>query len=283
MTGSAVPVVRTIAEVRAVVRRFREAGETVALVPTMGALHDGHLSLVRGGHERCRRVVVSIFVNPRQFAEQEDLRRYPRSEAADLARLATVSCDLAWAPTAEDMYSEGFATWVEPGGAAEGLEADFRPRHFGGVATVCLKLFAAVSPDVAVFGEKDYQQLCVIRQLVRDFNLPLEIVAAPTVREPDGLALSSRNVFLSLDERRIAPSLYHAIRTLAEKVGRGPIAEACRGAAEGLIRSGLTKVDYVAVRDAETLGQVVPSSGRPSRVLAAAWLGRTRLIDNVGV
>jgi pantoate--beta-alanine ligase len=281
VSGKKVEVIRTLAELRATVRTWREAGETVALIPTMGALHDGHLALVRLALERCDRAVTSIFVNPTQFAPHEDFARYPRDEAGDLAKLAALGCDLVWAPDAGEMYPDGFATRVEPKGAAEGLEADFRPHFFSGVATVCCKLFAQVMPDVAVFGEKDYQQLCVVKQIVRDLNLPLDIFAAPTVREPDGLAMSSRNAYLSPQERSIAPKLYRVICSLAEDVTGGrPVTEA-RAAAKTELTRAAFKVDYVEVRDAETLAPVAGARGRPLRVLAAAWLGKTRLIDNV--
>jgi pantoate--beta-alanine ligase len=279
--GKKVNVIRALAELRATVCGWRKAGETVALIPTMGALHDGHLALVRVGLERCDRAVTSIFVNPAQFAPHEDFGRYPRDEAGDLAKLAALGCDLVWAPAAEEMYPEGFATGVEPKGAAEGLEGEFRPHFFGGVATVCCKLFAQVLPDIAIFGEKDYQQLCVVKQMVRDLNLPLEIVAAPTVREPDGLAMSSRNQYLAAEERAAAPTLYHAICEVAANVASGrAIPDACAVAKTKLTRAGF-KVDYVEVREAETLRPVEGRVRRPLRVLAAAWLGTTRLIDNV--
>jgi pantoate--beta-alanine ligase len=280
--ASGIPVIRAISDLRRQVRVWRDARETVALVPTMGALHEGHLELVRLGRSRCSRAVVSIFVNPTQFAPHEDFDRYPRDEAGDLAKLASVGCDAVWAPTRSEMYAESFATRVVPAGAAEGLESDFRPHFFGGVATVCCKLFTQVLPDVAVFGEKDYQQLVVVKQMVRDLNLPLEIVGAPTVREADGLAMSSRNAYLSADERRAAPTLNRAIREVAGKVaGGGNVEQATTAAKAMLTAAGFGKIDYVEVRDAETLK--LPQPGRPLRVLAAVWLGKTRLIDNVGV
>jgi pantoate--beta-alanine ligase len=278
--GKKVKVVRTVNELRATVGAWRRVGETVALIPTMGALHDGHLALVRLGLKRCDRAVTSIFVNPTQFAPHEDFGRYPRDEAGDLAKLAALGCDLVWAPEAAEMYPDGFATRVEPKGAAEGLEGEFRPHFFGGVATVCCKLFAQVMPDIAVFGEKDYQQLCVVKQMVRDLNLPLEVVAAPTVREPDGLAMSSRNKYLSVEERAIAPTLYRVICAVAANSAGHAVPEACAAAKAELTRAGF-KVDYIEVRDAETLRPVEGSLRRPRRVLAAAWLGNTRLIDNV--
>jgi pantoate--beta-alanine ligase len=279
MSG-AVPVARSLAPLRTQVRAWREAGEGVALVPTMGALHEGHLELVRLAKARCPRVVVSIFVNPAQFAPHEDFDRYPRDEAGDLAKLAAVGCDLVWSPDRAQMYPEGFATRIVPGGAAEGLEGEFRPHFFSGVATVCCKLFTQVAPDVAVFGEKDYQQLCVVRQMVRDLDLPLEIVGLPTVREPDGLALSSRNAYLSPEERRAAPLLRLTIAEVARAAGKGDAAGAIAAGKAALEAAGF-KVDYLEVRDAETLRPVTPDTGRPLRVLAAAWLGKTRLIDNV--
>ncbi len=282
MTSAAIEIARSVADVRAAARRWRAAGERIALVPTMGALHEGHLALVRLARERRRRAVASIFVNPRQFGPAEDFARYPRDEAADVAKLAPAGCDLVWIPPVEAIYPDGFVSRVEMGGPALGLEADVRPHHFGGVATVCLKLFSAVAPDIAVFGEKDYQQLCVIRRLVRDFDLPLEIVGAPTVREADGLALSSRNAYLSTEERAAAPSLYRALRDVAGKARRGEdIAAARRDAERALIGAGFSGVDYIEVRDAQTLGPPPPGAAVPLRVLAAARLGKTRLIDNV--
>jgi pantoate--beta-alanine ligase len=274
-------LVRTIKELRKAVARWR-SGKTIALVPTMGALHDGHLALVKRARKKADRVVVSIFVNPAQFAPSEDLSRYPRDEDGDLAKLAHAGVDLVWAPSAAEMYPDGFATTVVPEGAAKELEADIRPHHFGGVATICLKLFSSVTPDAAVFGEKDFQQLCVLRQMVRDLNLPIEIISVPTVREPDGLALSTRNGYLSHDDRVVAPALNRALRNVAEAVCAGTDPKtAAADAKRDLERAGFTKVDYVEVRDSERLSPYVPTSGRPGRALAAAWLGETRLIDNV--
>lgn len=281
-TLPAIPVVRTVPDLRDRVGRWRAASETVALVPTMGALHDGHLALIAAGKTNNHRVLASLFVNPRQFGAQEDLTRYPRDEAGDVAKLAAAGCDLVWAPDVQDIYPDGFATWVEVAGAASGLESDIRPQHFGGVATVCLKLFSASTPDVAVFGEKDYQQLSVIRQMVRDFNLPLAILAVPTVRASDGLALSSRNAYLTAAERKIAPGLYREIARVALAMRRGMSADgASREAMQALLAGGFRQVDYVAVRDADTMKPAEAYEGRPLRVLAAAWLGQTRLIDNV--
>ncbi len=279
-----IPVIRTLPEMRGLVGSWRKGGEKVGLVPTMGALHRGHLELVRQARARAGRVVVSIFVNPTQFAPNEDFDRYPRDEAGDLAKLASVGCDAVWSPERSVMYPDGFATRIVPGGAAEGLESDFRPHFFGGVATVCCKLFTQVAPDVAVFGEKDYQQLAVVKQMVRDLNLPLEIVGAETVREPDGLAMSSRNAYLDKRQRGIAPAIHRAIVSVAEKVRVGvDAAEAEAQSAAALLQAGFEKVDYVAVRDAVTLKAPPAGVTTGLRVLAAAWLGKTRLIDNVAV
>jgi pantoate--beta-alanine ligase len=267
-------IVRTITDLRGEVARWRAGGHSIALVPTMGALHAGHIALVGQALSTADKVVVSIFVNPTQFAPNEDLARYPRDEAGDVEKLAGAGTHLVWSPTVAEMYPPGFATQVAVGGAALPLEGQFRPHHFGGVATVVCKLLAAVTPNVALFGEKDFQQLAVIRQMVRDLALPVAIHGVQTVREDDGLALSSRNAYLSDDERYIAPMLYKVISEVAR--GRDP-----QSGAEMLLAAGFTKIDYIEVRDAETLAPFQPGSGRPGRVLAAVWLGKTRLIDNV--
>jgi pantoate--beta-alanine ligase len=278
--GSAIPVIRTLAPLREQIRRWRGAGATVALVPTMGALHEGHIDLVTLARARCTRVVVSIFVNPAQFGPREDFSRYPRDEAGDLAKLRHAGCDAVWSPDATLMYPPGFATRITPAGVAAGLESDFRPHFFGGVATVCCKLFTQVLPDIAVFGEKDYQQLLVVRQMVRDLDLQLQIVAAPTRREADGLAMSSRNAYLSPQERAVAPILHQVLQTVARSGGRD-----AKVIAEGkkTLEAAGFRVDYLDVRDAETLTPVESGATRPLRALAAAWLGKTRLIDNVAV
>ena len=276
-----IPVLRTLPEMRALAKTWRRSDATFGLVPTMGALHAGHLQLVREVKARCRHVVVSIFVNPTQFAPHEDFDRYPRDEAGDLAKLASVGCDAVWSPNREVMYPEGFATRIVPSGAAEGLETDFRPHFFGGVATVCCKLFTQVGPDIAVFGEKDYQQLQVVKQMVRDLNLPLDIVGHETVREPDGLAMSSRNAYLSAEQRRTAREVPQALNSVVAAVRSGaPVETACLAARDALTRAGF-KVDYVEVRDAVSLG--APDPAKPRRALVAAWLGGTRLIDNMAV
>ncbi len=283
MSSTPIPISATVADLRLRVRTWRSEGRRIGLVPTMGALHEGHISLVRLALETCDRVVTSIFVNPTQFAPNEDFSTYPRTFDDDVAQLARANCHLVWAPTANEMYPAGFATHVVPGGASEGLETDFRPHFFGGVATVCTKLFQQVTPDIAVFGEKDYQQLAVIRQIVRDLDMPLAIVGAETVREADGLAMSSRNRYLSADERRTAPLIHRTISGVAARILEGGNAdEACAEAAQRLTAGGFGKIDYVAVRDAATLGAYDPAKG-VGRVLAAAWLGKTRLIDNIAI
>jgi pantoate--beta-alanine ligase len=273
-------IVRTIPELRRVTAAWRMAGETIALIPTMGALHDGHLALVREGQRLAKRTVVSIFVNPTQFAPHEDFSRYPRDEAGDVAKLATVSGDLVWAPEAATMYPPGSATRVQPKGAALGLEADFRPHFFEGVATVCCKLFTQVGPDFAIFGEKDYQQLQVVTQMARDLDLPLTVIGLPTIREPDGLAMSSRNRYLSAEDRQTAIVVPRVIADLKAVIkARGDIAGAVGKAKQALADAGF-KVDYVEVRDASTLQPFDGAPTQTARVLVAAWLGKTRLIDN---
>jgi pantoate--beta-alanine ligase len=280
---TAIPVAKTLAALRASLTEWR-ARSRVALVPTMGALHDGHLALVKEARARADRVVVSIFVNPAQFAPHEDFARYPRDLEADRDRLAGAGgVDLIYAPDAAEMYPQGFATKVVVDGPSAGLESDFRPHFFNGVATVVAKLFTQTQADIAVFGEKDYQQLLVVRRMSRDLDLGTEVVAVPTARAEDGLALSSRNAYLSEPERSIAPALYRTLRDTAERARRSssiPKTEAEGTAA--LLSAGFERVDYLAIRDAETL-QPIRDASRQARVLAAAWLGKTRLIDNVPV
>lgn len=278
----AMKIVRTINALRKDTADFRKQGETIALVPTMGALHEGHISLVKLAKRKADRVVASIFVNPTQFAPHEDLARYPRDEAGDAAKLESAGCDVLWAPTVAEMYREGASVTVKPGTASLPLEGTFRPHHFAGVVTVCCKLFNQVTPDAAIFGEKDFQQLAVLRQMVRDLDMPLKIIGAPTKREKDGLALSSRNAYLSPQERKIAPTLNAAITDLAVKVASGrPIPAAIEAAKKRLIDAGFSKIDYIAVADAGTLEAVTSRGENPLRVLAAVWLGKTRLIDNL--
>jgi pantoate--beta-alanine ligase len=250
----------------------------------MGALHEGHLSLVRAAKARCDRVVASLFVNPRQFAPHEDFERYPRDEAGDARQLAAAGCDLLYAPGRPAMYPDGFATSVIVSSVSTPLEGEFRPHFFGGVATVVTKLLLQCLPDAAFFGEKDYQQLLVIRRLSRDLDIPVEIVGCSTVREPDGLAMSSRNSYLSAGERRIAVQLSTAMRDAIKAVRGGqPIDVAESEAKQRLSAAGFSSIDYIAIRDAETLAPVSNVATRPARILAAAWLGKTRLIDNMPV
>jgi len=277
-------VARTVPRLRRAVELLRKGGAGVALVPTMGALHAGHLALVREAKRRARRVVVSIFVNPTQFAPSEDFSSYPRNFSADLKALSAAKVDLIWAPTAKVMYPDGFATRIEPRGAAlAGLEDKFRPHFFGGVATVVAKLFTQVLPDLALFGEKDYQQLCVVRQMAKDLNLPLKIVGVKTVREKDGLAMSSRNAYLSAAERGVAPTLYRVLKASAARIRQGePVARALDTGRREIEAAGFA-LDYLEARNAVTLAQVSSRDEGPIRLLVAAKIGRTRLIDNVGV
>ena len=263
---------------------FRKAGGGIALVPTMGALHAGHLALVREAHRRARRVVVSIFVNPTQFAPHEDFGSYPRSFDADLAALRAAKADLVWAPSASVMYPQGFATRIEPQGAAKaGLEDKFRPHFFGGVATVVAKLFTQTTPDFALFGEKDYQQLCVITQMAKDLDLPLKVIGVPTVRENDGLALSSRNVYLTPAERAVAPTLQRVLKASAKRIKLGePIEMVLEEGRAEVERAGFA-VDYLEARHAKTLAPIASRKEGPIRLLVAAKIGKTRLIDNLGV
>jgi pantoate--beta-alanine ligase len=276
-------VVRKLAALRRAIAHCRERGRTIALVPTMGALHEGHFSLVRRAHSRADCVVVSIFVNPTQFAPHEDLTTYPRTFAADVAALAERQVPLIWAPSVETMYPDGFATRVVPEGpAAIGLEDASRPHFFAGVATVVAKLLIQCEPDIALFGEKDYQQLKVVTQLARDLGLKTRIVGVPIVRERDGLALSSRNRYLTPAQRQSAPMLYRALKEAAAKIGAGaPIAEVLKQAREAATRGGL-QIDYFEARNAGTL-EPLKGSGEPIRLLAAARIGTTRLIDNIAV
>jgi pantoate--beta-alanine ligase len=281
---STISVARTIPALRRVIARFRSAGETVALVPTMGALHAGHLALVRRARRQADRVVVSIFVNPAQFAPHEDLASYPRPIRQDIAALAQYRVDLVWAPPVHVMYPEGFATRIVPRGAASvGLEDAFRPHFFSGVATVVTKLLTQCMPDAAVFGEKDYQQLQVVTQLARDLNLPVKIIGAPIVREKDGLALSSRNVYLSPKERAIAPMLHGVLKDCAGKIRNGrPVQGVLAQGREALKRAGFA-LDYLEARHAQTLQPVALRRKGRLRLLVAAKIGKTRLIDNVAV
>jgi len=280
---SPIPVVRTVADLRAVVLAWRNEKRAVGLVPTMGALHEGHLSLVRTAKAQCDRAVATLFVNPKQFAPHEDFDRYPRNETQDAALLATAGCDLLYAPEREAMYPPGFATSVNVAEVSAPLEGEMRPHFFGGVATVVSKLLLQSLPDTAFFGEKDYQQLQVIKRMVRDLDIPVSIKVCPTVRESDGLAMSSRNAYLSANERQIAARLNVVLREGVKAYHAGaPVDAAEAEAAHQLTAAGFTKIDYVAIRNAETLAPLA-ARNEPARILAAAWLGKTRLIDNMAV
>ena len=275
-------IVPTIVALRSRIAAWRAAGARVGLVPTMGALHEGHLALVRETGNRADKVVVSIFVNPAQFAPHEDFDRYPRALESECRKLADAA-DLVFAPPVAEMYPQGFASRIEVGGPSAGLETDFRPHFFGGVATVVAKLLIAAMPDLAMFGEKDYQQLLVIRRLVADLGLPIDILGGAIVRESDGLAMSSRNAYLKRDERKVAGQLNLILKETIVKLRAGmAVAEAETFGAKGLRDAGFDPIDYVAVRDAATLAKIDDLS-RPARILAAAKIGGTRLIDNMAV
>jgi len=276
-------IVRTIKEMRAHLNAWRKQGQSIGLVPTMGGLHDGHLSLIDAAKERADKTVTTVFVNPSQFAPHEDFVTYPRNETGDFTKLENAGTNMIFAPSVAEIYPDGHSTKIEVLGISQVLEGEFRPHFFGGVATVVAKLLLQALPDVAVFGDKDYQQLCVIKTMVRDLDIPVEIIGAPTVREADGLAMSSRNKYLNAQERKIAPALYRVITEIASNVRDGQNLSDQRAWAEAeLTRAGFGVVDYVALRDAESL-EPVSDASRPARVLAAAWLGGTRLIDNISV
>jgi pantoate--beta-alanine ligase len=276
-------IARTIAELRGRLAEWRSAGERIGLVPTMGALHAGHMALADAAKAGCDRVVATIFVNPKQFAPSEDLAAYPRKEAADLDMLRRAQVDLVFVPAADEIYPPGFATLVRVTGLSEGLCGAHRAGHFDGVATVVAKLLIQSMPDIAYFGEKDYQQLLVIRRLARDLDLPVRIDGVPTVREPDGLALSSRNAYLSPAEREVAPGLARTLRGIAAALAAEPnsVAEQIEQGRDALTRAGFA-VEYLEIRDALSLAPVTAIAA-PARLLAAVRLGRTRLIDNIAI
>lgn len=275
-------IVRTVDDLRAAIGNLRMQGHSIGLVPTMGALHDGHLSLVRYAKGRVGAVVVTLFVNPKQFAPTDDLATYPRNEQADANLLTGEGAALLFAPDISEVYPEGHATSVSVAGITEVLEGEYRPGFFNGVATVVSKLFLQAQPDMAVFGEKDYQQLQVIKRMTADLNIPVHIEGAPTIREVDGLAMSSRNAYLTAEERAIAPVLYKTLNELAEKArDGGNLLRAEAMAEKALLDAGFESVDYITVRDAATLGDW--TDGTEGRALAAAKLGKARLIDNIAV
>jgi len=277
-------IIRTIEGLRRETAKWRDNDLTIALVPTMGALHEGHLALVAEGLEHADRVVVTIFVNAKQFGANEDLSRYPRDEAGDVAKLAAAGAHLIFAPKAEEMYGENFATAVVLKGPAKAnLEDKFRPHFFDGVATIVAKLFIQSGSDFAIFGQKDYQQLQVVTRMARDLDIPIEVIGVPTVRATDGLAMSSRNQYLTKTERHQATAIYKSLNQAAEKIRNGTDPQkAMRAASRSLTTLGF-KVDYVTARNAETLDEPHSQSKEPLRLLAAAWIGKTRLIDNIEV
>ena len=282
--ATAPKILRTVPSLRRALEPYRKAGASIALVPTMGALHRGHMALVREARRRAKRVVVSIFVNPTQFAPHEDFASYPRSFATDLKALRTQNIDVVWAPAVEAMYPDGFTTRLAPEGPAKaGLEDEYRPHFFGGVATVVAKLFTQVSPDFAFFGQKDYQQLRVVTQIAKDLDLPVKVIGVSTVREPDGLALSSRNVYLSSAERAVAPMLYKVLKGCASRIKSGEKIDRVLNVGRIEVDLAGFGLDYLEARHALTLAPVVSLKEGPVRLLIAARLGKTRLIDNVAV
>lgn len=277
-------IVRTVPALRRALDSFRAKKATIALVPTMGALHDGHVSLVRLAKRRAAKVIVSIFVNPAQFAPSEDFGSYPRTWKADVTRLAAEDVDLIWNPNVKTMYPDGFATKIlTEGPATVGLEDRFRPHFFGGVTTVVGKLFTQCRPDFAMFGEKDYQQLRVVTRMAADLDLGVKVIGSRTVRERDGLAMSSRNVYLSAEERQLAPALYRAMKESVKRLRAGDNIEAAMAGGAELISDAGFILDYFEARHAETLEPIASVKDGPVRILVAAKLGNTRLIDNVGI
>ena len=277
-------ITRTVADLRQTVRAFRTAGHTIGLVPTLGALHDGHTALVREAKKRVDRVITTIFVNPTQFAPNEDLAKYPRTEESDLAKLRAVKADVLFAPSVEVIYPDGFATTVSLAGpAVAGLEDRFRPTHFAGVATIVAKLFIQSGADIAMFGEKDYQQLMVVTRMARDLDLPIRVIGIETVREEDGLAMSSRNRFLPPADRAVAPVLYQTLRRTADAMIAGEAFEASLAAGRQAIVAAGFKLDYLEARHAASLAPITTLAAGPVRLLVAARIGQTRLIDNMAV
>ena len=276
-------VVKTVAQLRKTVAAWRSGGETVALVPTMGALHEGHLSLVKLAGSHAKRVIVSIFINPAQFAPGEDLENYPRNIKDDVEKLSRLETDLVFMPDRDEIYPPGHATKIIVSGVSQGLCATSRPHFFSGVATVVAKLLIQCLPDIAVFGEKDYQQLLVIKRMVRDLDIPVNIISGPLIREADGLAMSSRNVYLSPEERQIAPRLFETLRDMALGIAGGQSVD--QAIDEGLHRLGVSgfRVDYLEARDTNTLALLTADQSSNIRLFAAAYLGNTRLIDNMPV
>ena len=276
-------IIRTLVELRSKVAGWKAAGESVAVVPTMGALHQGHLSLVRAAKEACDRVIVTIFINPKQFNNPDDYKNYPRTEEEDARKLIALKADVVYVPDGEQMYPNGFATTVSVEGITQGLCGAHRAGHFDGVATIVTKLFTQTQADKAFFGEKDYQQLQVVPRLARDLDLPIEVIGCPTIREEDGLAMSSRNLLLSDRARTWAPELHRAMEEMSEGLLAGGDLETLRAAAVSRVeRAGFTQVEYLDLRSADQL-ELMTTPDRPARLLAAAWLAGVRLIDNIAV
>ena len=275
-------ILRSVPELRTAVAEWRRRGESVGLVPTMGGLHDGHLELARRACAENDRVVATVFINPRQFDRAEDLKTYPRDEARDARLLEGAGADAMFAPDVTEMYPDDFRTRVTVDGLTRCMDGVYRPGHFEGVATVVCKLLLQALPDRAYFGEKDFQQLLVVKQLTRDLNIPVEIVPVETVRDPDGLAMASRNVYLTEEQRAIAPMLHGKMQEVAEDLRDGAPALPLRiWAAEAWLKAGFSAIDYFDLRDAESLGSLERLNNRPARLLVAAWLGKVRLIDNI--
>ncbi|NKX47378.1 pantoate--beta-alanine ligase [Rhodobacteraceae bacterium R_SAG8] len=276
-------IIRTLVDLRSKVAGWKAAGESVAVVPTMGALHQGHLSLVRAAKEACDRVIVTIFINPKQFNNPEDYKNYPRTEEEDARKLIALKADVVYVPDGEQMYPNGFATTVSVEGITQGLCGAHRAGHFDGVATIVTKLFTQTQADKAFFGEKDYQQLQVVTRLTLDLDLPIEVIGCPTIREEDGLAMSSRNLLLSDRARTWAPELHRAMEEMSEGLLAGGDLETLRAAAVSRVeRAGFTQVEYLDLRSADQL-ELMTTPDRPARLLAAAWLAGVRLIDNIAV
>lgn len=276
-------IIRTVADLRATVAAWKSAGQSVAVVPTMGALHDGHLSLVARAKAECDRVIVTLFVNPRQFNNPEDLAKYPRTEASDSAALSPLGVDVLFVPSVDEVYPQGFHTTVSVAGLSDGLCGAHRPGHFDGVATVVTKLFLMTAADRAFFGQKDWQQLQIVHRLVRDLNIQIRVTGCETVREDDGLAMSSRNLRLSPADRATAPALHRAMQAAARRMHDGiPVETALAEARAAITAAGFSSVEYLELREPHSLNPMTALDG-PARLLVAAWLGGVRLIDNIAV
>ncbi|RKT28151.1 pantothenate synthetase [Roseovarius halotolerans] len=283
MSAAPAPIIRTLPELRAATAPWQRAGETIGVVPTMGALHDGHLSLVEAAKRSCDRVIVTIFVNPKQFNNPDDLKNYPRTEEEDARKLARFSVDALYVPDADQIYPDRFATTVSVAGLTDVMEGAHRPGHFDGVATVVTKLFLQSAATDAFFGEKDFQQLQVVRRMAADLDIPITVHGCPTIREIDGLAMASRNLLLSDRARTLAPRLHEEMETLAQGVASGGAFDALqRAAIERLEKTGFTGVDYLEIRANDDLS-LIDRPDRPARLFAAAWLAGVRLIDNIAV